>query len=174
MWLQTATADSGEEQIPAAFQHHLFSCQQPKTPSHYCASNSSSSFLEICFWKFLWRCGPLWARSRLRRRQWSLKPSGHFWFITGGYNKQVLVLECECAVVMLRLGPQFTAGHTALLPHSVCSPIYENALSPDPWEAPVWWSIPLSCQGLVCEKGRCAPNLTISYSWMTWAVEHYC
>lgn len=52
MWQQSATAGGGgegggdEEQIPTAFPHHLYSCQWPKTPSHYCAANSSASFLE--------------------------------------------------------------------------------------------------------------------------------
>lgn len=50
MRLESPTADGGggeeEEQIATAFHHHLYSCQRPQTPQHYCAPNSSSSFLE--------------------------------------------------------------------------------------------------------------------------------
>lgn len=60
--------------------------------------------------------------------------------------------------------------HGTQLPHSVCSPIYENALSPDSWEAPACWSILLSCEGLLCEKRRCVqiwPLVTAG-----WPVQH--
>lgn len=61
-------------------------------------------------------------------------------------------------------------AHGTLLPHSVCSPIYENALSPDSWEQPTRWCILLSCEGLVCEKRRCVqiwPLVTAG-----WPVHH--
>lgn len=51
--------------------------------------------------------------------------------------------------------------HGTRSPHSVCSPIYENALSPGSWEAPACWSILLCCEGLVCEKRRCVRIWTL-------------
>lgn len=78
---------------------------------------------------------------------------------TTSYWYQVCVSVCWWQV--MKLTPRFTGWglqqhtHGTRLPHSICSPIYENALSPDSWEAPACWSILLSCEGLVCEKGRC-------------------
>lgn len=52
MSLHPPTADGGEggsggeDQIPTAFHHHLYSCQQPETPPHYRDTNSCFPFLE--------------------------------------------------------------------------------------------------------------------------------
>lgn len=170
MWLQSPTADGGEggggeEQIPTAFHHHLYSCQWPKTPPHYCAANSSSSLLENesrsnrCQQKLLWNCRNHW--EKVSAIAFYKSVFQQLFLLVGVINDEVSQFSGWGL-------QQYT--HGTRLPHSVCSPIYENALSPDSWEAPACWSILLSCQGLVCEKGRCVqiwPLVTAG-----WPVQH--
>lgn len=112
----------------------------------------------------MWKCGNHRERYQMGQSQRSLMSLSLFWF---GYNciLQISIppaIDSKCVGVwwwqVMKLTSQFSGWglqqHTHGT-HSVCSPIYENALSPDSWEAPACWSILLSCEGLVCEKGRC-------------------